>query len=381
MLKGIRYTLVIGRPPFQTKDVKEIYKRIRDNQYEFPSDRQVSHSAQLLIQQILTTDPQARPTLHEILDHAFFIEGTVPSHIPITAHSEPPFYTPPITRPQSLANLTKLRKQALLDQDQTSDFSISPVPSNKSARNAATSIAQQEREFQKAVQPGSPISALLSSARQPLIVSNSPSPRESVGVMRKLNGNPPPITAKGKQSVVSLHKGPLTDIREEEDGEEPPKANREIESQKARIVAQMVPSSSPDPQEDQENIPPAPKAKPKKTIAHIAHIPPVESGSDIKANGFDVVANTLTLAFEAKSQGKLFRQPGESIPKPIGAYSAKLTETKRTALDVDLESPKVFIVSWVDYCNKYGMGYALTDGSVGVHFNDSTTMVLAPNKQ
>ena len=27
------------------------------------------------------------------------------------------------------------------------------------------------------------------------------------------------------------------------------------------------------------------------------------------------------------------------------------------------------------------MGYALTDGSVGVYFNDSTTMVLAPDKQ
>lgn len=50
------------------------------------------------------------------------------------------------------------------------------------------------------------------------------------------------------------------------------------------------------------------------------------------------------------------------------------------ALDTGLTRPKVFIVSWVDYCNKYGMGYALADGSVGVHFNDSTSIVLAPNK-
>jgi cell cycle serine/threonine-protein kinase CDC5/MSD2 len=27
------------------------------------------------------------------------------------------------------------------------------------------------------------------------------------------------------------------------------------------------------------------------------------------------------------------------------------------------------------------MGYALTDGSVGVHFNDSTTLVLSPDKK
>lgn len=44
-------------------------------------------------------------------------------------------------------------------------------------------------------------------------------------------------------------------------------------------------------------------------------------------------------------------------------------------------TPKVFIVSWLDYCNKYGMGYALTDGSVGVHFNDSTSIILAPDKE
>ena len=50
------------------------------------------------------------------------------------------------------------------------------------------------------------------------------------------------------------------------------------------------------------------------------------------------------------------------------------------ALDVDLPDPTVFIVSWVDYCNKYGMGYILTDGTVGVHFNDSTSMVVAPDK-
>jgi hypothetical protein len=49
--------------------------------------------------------------------------------------------------------------------------------------------------------------------------------------------------------------------------------------------------------------------------------------------------------------------------------------------DADLPDTKVFIVSWVDYCNKYGMGYALTDGSVGVHFNDSTSIVMSADKQ
>jgi hypothetical protein len=53
----VRYTLLIGKPPFQTKDVKAIYKRIRENRYEFPADKEISQSAKDLIQEILNTNP------------------------------------------------------------------------------------------------------------------------------------------------------------------------------------------------------------------------------------------------------------------------------------------------------------------------------------
>ncbi|KAG1838246.1 hypothetical protein C8R48DRAFT_838656 [Suillus tomentosus] len=70
-------------------------------------------------------------------------------------------------------------------------------------------------------------------------------------------------------------------------------------------------------------------------------------------------AETLTQAFDAKAAGKLFRDPRD---------------------DTTIPDEHVFIVSWVDYCNKYGMGYALMDGSVDVHFNDSTTLTLSADK-
>jgi len=74
---------------------------------------------------------------------------------------------------------------------------------------------------------------------------------------------------------------------------------------------------------------------------------------------FEAAAHTLTLAFEALSVGKLFRDPQQ---------------------DRNLPEAKVFIVSWVDFSHKYGMGYALTDGSVGVRYNDSTSIVVSPDK-
>jgi len=83
----------------------------------------------------------------------------------------------------------------------------------------------------------------------------------------------------------------------------------------------------------------------------------LEGGME-KLGGFEAATQVLTSAFEAKAAGRVFRDHA-NIPLP---------------------DEKVFIVSWVDYCNKYGMGYALTDGSVGVYFNDSTTCVLSPDK-
>ena len=67
------------------------------------------------------------------------------------------------------------------------------------------------------------------------------------------------------------------------------------------------------------------------------------------------------------------------------ALDAALTIGSTAALEAlpsptPLEPPRVFITSWVDYTHKYGTAYSLTDGSAGLYFNDSTTMVLSPDK-
>lgn len=47
----------------------------------------------------------------------------------------------------------------------------------------------------------------------------------------------------------------------------------------------------------------------------------------------------------------------------------------------DAKPPKLFVNCWLDYSGKYGMGFAMTDGSVSVHFNDSSNVVLAPGQK
>ncbi|KAJ7095196.1 kinase-like domain-containing protein [Mycena belliarum] len=392
----ILYTLVIGRPPFQTKDVKAIYQRIRNNDYAFPSPPPASPSipSRNLIGDILTPNPQLRPTLLSIVGHEWFTMGPVPPYIPTSAHDAPPEWGP-ITRERSDTNLAKLRRHAGLDGHE--ETVASGVVESKTA---TSTIARQESEFQKAVQPGSPISALLSSARQPLVrgVGGSPlgqshqnrppipgysSANPSTGSRAAGDGLYRKLQAAGAKSplrnATTARRG-LNDIIEEDGGLEGKhskdkrklKNETELESQKARIVVQMAPSEERVEDRgkytaesmrgharasvrEQENLPPLGASRRTKGIPKDIAPPVIKEAP----SPFIATAETLTTAFAAYSRGQCFpQQPAEHR----------------------LPDERVFIVSWVDYCNKYGMGYALTDGSVGVHFNDSTSMVLSCDK-
>jgi polo-like kinase 1 len=79
----ICYTLIIGKPPFETQDVKSTYKRIKMNAYTFPEGAVISEAAKALITEILNTDPLKRPNLDQILAHDFFNQGTsIPKLLP-----------------------------------------------------------------------------------------------------------------------------------------------------------------------------------------------------------------------------------------------------------------------------------------------------------
>lgn len=240
-------------------------RRIRDNDYTFPSPPPSGPSlaSRELIGQILTPDPQMRPALTAVIAHTWFTQGPVPPYMPTSAHDTPPNWGY-ISRDQSDANLVRLKKNSGL----TGDTPSSTLPTTSGdAKVVASTLARQEYEFQKAVQPGSPISTLLSSARQPLMrgVGGSPfahhtGPRNALaasgsrgavstaaapggdGLLRKLQA-----AAKSplRESTTARRRG-LGDILEEDAPvvsaeKRKTKGEMELESQKARIVVQMAP--------------------------------------------------------------------------------------------------------------------------------------------
>lgn len=48
----------------------------------------------------------------------------------------------------------------------------------------------------------------------------------------------------------------------------------------------------------------------------------------------------------------------------------------------EVDAPEtVYLVKWMDFSSKYGIGYLLSDRSSGFYFNDGTSLILSPDRR
>ncbi len=67
---------------------------------------------------------------------------------------------------------------------------------------------------------------------------------------------------------------------------------------------------------------------------------------------------------------------GFSSNNAIGQNSvANILKTKKLT---NMQKEEIWVKKWVDYSNKYGVGYLLSNGCNGVFFNDSTKILMDP---
>ena len=78
----IMYTLLVGKPPFETQTLKDTYTRIRKNEYHVPS--RVGPLAKNLIQKLLQHEPNKRPCVKEILEDDFMTMAYLPPRLPVS---------------------------------------------------------------------------------------------------------------------------------------------------------------------------------------------------------------------------------------------------------------------------------------------------------
>uniref|UniRef100_A0A673BB00 polo kinase n=1 Tax=Sphaeramia orbicularis TaxID=375764 RepID=A0A673BB00_9TELE len=122
----VMYTLMCGNPPFETLDLKETYKCIKEVRYNLPST--LSPAAQKLISGILQKNPSDRLTLDQILNHEFFTKGFTPDKLPPSSCVMVPELHPPSPAKKFFTKMAKSlfgKKKAKGKHQQHSLFSES----------------------------------------------------------------------------------------------------------------------------------------------------------------------------------------------------------------------------------------------------------------
>ncbi|XP_060810315.1 serine/threonine-protein kinase polo isoform X2 [Amyelois transitella] len=84
----IMYTLLVGKPPFETSTLKDTYKRIKQCEYRIPSSLRKPAAAMIVLQ--LQSNPQRRPSVDKLLQHEFFSSGILPAALPLSCLTTAP---------------------------------------------------------------------------------------------------------------------------------------------------------------------------------------------------------------------------------------------------------------------------------------------------
>lgn len=109
----ILYTLLVGKPPFETSCLKETYNRIKKNNYTIPWH--INPLASNLIKRMLHAEPSQRPTIAELEVDEYFTTGYIPVRLPTTCLTVPPRFSIAPTTATELSQrrpLTAINNQA-----------------------------------------------------------------------------------------------------------------------------------------------------------------------------------------------------------------------------------------------------------------------------
>ncbi|XP_067423982.1 serine/threonine-protein kinase PLK3 [Emydura macquarii macquarii] len=265
------YTLLCGNPPFETSDLKETYRCIKQVEYTLPAF--LSTPAKQLIAGILKRNPPDRLTLEEILDHEFFTKGYTPDQLP----------------PSSCVMVPEL---------------------------------------------------------------NPPSPARSlfVKVTKTLFGKKKPKIKKGAAEERDDLSKLVTGLM------------------KTSICRQMSYKTV----EGNEVMPlTCPSASPVETLA--------EEGSrkSISRSLRGTMASSCE-AFEECVTASVLIESAVGVLKSCVAF---MPPAEWNPASLACHEPFVWVSKWVDYSNKYGFGYQLSNHSIGVLFNNGTHMALSASQK
>ncbi|XP_018416040.1 PREDICTED: serine/threonine-protein kinase PLK2 [Nanorana parkeri] len=270
----VMYTMMLGRPPFETTNLKETYRCIREAKYSLPSS--LMSSAKHLIASMLSRNPEDRPSLDEIIQHDFFTQGFTPDRLPSSCcHTAP-------------------------------DFHLSS-PAKSFFKKAAAALFGGKKEKAK-------------------YLDNHNKPAKEDEDIYKLRQD------LKKTAISHQTRNPRTD-------------------EESKTVSKSNIHDRPDKQQMGDTI----RLIVRGTLGSCS-----SSSECLEDSTMGSVADTVARVL----RGCLENMPdSDCIPKE------------------NISASFHWVTKWVDYSNKYGFGYQLSDHTVGVLFNNGAHMSLLPDKK
>ena len=116
----IIYTLLIGKPPFESRDINITYKHIKEIDFKFPDNAKISYAAIRLIKRILVKNPNDRPSFDDILLDDFFNQGSaIPKLLPSASLATAPTldYIKRFIPNIDINGVSKLQEQEKMDEE------------------------------------------------------------------------------------------------------------------------------------------------------------------------------------------------------------------------------------------------------------------------
>lgn len=408
--------MLTSKPPFQSSTTDEIYRRARERDYEWPtadaSPKYISQEAKEVVATMLE-DADRRPDPDAIVQHPFFMLGFMPTEADLSPRMRelPPerqeFYTTRMSsslQAQSYRNLKDMCRECCVGpwaQVQLIHTQIwkEMAAEEKAGLTPVIPLAENlvYRPFDEVVKEQHKIrtkymSSMLSHSSLPAAASEDPlastqrvaalgllrQPPQSFAAQQRAQNRPLTVAPKARSNALVEAAAPR-----------PPQAPRAPSRQDAAPVAasKEVPEV---PERVAERMAKSMRSSVRTTLPSARSAPSLQVAERAAAISSDPRPSVKRLSSSESIRPTTLFSPDERTVDMSGTKPDVILDRLRrlqTELERALNSRTMAIISsktvtpphphvvvkWVDYTNKFGLGYILNDGSVGCILRDVPT--------
>jgi len=410
----ILYAILVGKPPYEAKDVNSTYQRILKNEYEFPSAVQLSADAKHLIAGMLQTRPEDRPTIDEVRDHSFFnIRDSIPLSLPaICTHVAPTWRKNeegklvPEVDTRKISNIASFKQKKLYEGPGPGN----PIPTRRPLSRRDMNQMQTHRKNAGKVQKPVKTSSGNTNFNSQRVNGDNYNEKVGKNVVTKparkfkvfnenQNSDCRNELREQPERDDRIKNNSLSEVRSDKPAQQHVLADDELAM---RTKAMSIVSATSNPLKTQ--ITTSPKLRDDKVYADIAEkveilcpvTSNVKSGRSLiedtqrkeksDPNAISQYIKCATAAPVVENDINMLQSMHNLLARSF--CNAENLKVNRDECDSDINTPfdekeKIaaetkWVTRYVDYTSKYGLGFLLNDGSAGVYFNDSTKAILAP---